>query len=389
MLPPDVALIAPYPTGGQLHAGPSGVASYTANLAHALADVGMRVDVVAASEPDEGAVEAAWDGSVRVHRAYQRGGAALPVAVAAALDTGAPVVHLQHEVFLYGGPLSAAGLVPGLARLRRGARTVVTLHQVVDTTTVDKSFTDLHRVKVPASMARAALGGVQKVAASLSDVCVVHEEEFSSMVEGSVVIPHGVEVQPHGSQAAARRRLGLDDRPVVLCFGFLAPYKGLEAVLDAAEVLGPDAVQVVVAGGPHPRLAAAGDDYADALQARYEHLGARFTGWVPEGDVVDWFRAADVAVFAYPAPFSSSGALALALAHGTPVLLSEAMGECTGAPADLVTSVEARDLAARLARLCDPAERHRLGAASASFAQGRSWPRVAEEHASLYERLVA
>ena len=44
---PDVALIAPYPPRGERHGGHSGVASYTANLAHALADRGLRVTVVA------------------------------------------------------------------------------------------------------------------------------------------------------------------------------------------------------------------------------------------------------------------------------------------------------------------------------------------------------
>ena len=59
---------------------------------------------------------------------------------------------------------------------------------------------------------------------------------------------------------------------------------------------------------------------------------ARFTGWVPDGDVGAWFSAADLCVFPYPKPFASSGVLALAVAHGTPVLLSPALARCAGAP---------------------------------------------------------
>ena len=44
---PDVALIAPYPPAGERHGGHSGVASYTANLAHGLAAAGLDVEVVA------------------------------------------------------------------------------------------------------------------------------------------------------------------------------------------------------------------------------------------------------------------------------------------------------------------------------------------------------
>jgi glycosyltransferase involved in cell wall biosynthesis len=397
MSPPDVALIAPYPTGGRRHDGPSGVASYTANLAHALADDGLSVAVVAPVEADApNEPIRSTDGTVAVHRAFRRGPRALRTAAGAALETRAPVVHLQHEVFLYGGPAAAAGLVPGLVALRRRVQSVVTLHQVVDPRTVDRDFTEMHRVKVPPTVARVALGAVQRSAATLASACVVHEQEFAALVPGSEVISHGVEVQPARSDSeraeargAARRRLGLDDRVVALCFGFLAPYKGIEVVLEAARRTPADEVQIVIAGGAHPRLVAAGDDYDADLRRRYADAGARFTGWVPETDVTDWFLAADVAVFAYPAPFSSSGALALALAHRTPILVSPPLAECTGAPAELVVATDPESLATRLASLSDPVERLRLAAATERLTAERTWPRVAAAHASLYERLVA
>lgn len=395
MSPPDLALVAPYPTAGRRHAGPSGVASYTANLAHALTSRGLRVDVVAPVEPEEpddpraAGSDDSLDGDVHVFRPFERGPSALPTASAAALDTGAPVVHLQHETFLYGGPSAVPGLVPALTSLRRARPSVVTLHQVVDPTTIDRGFTHLHRVNVPPWMARLALGSVQRAAASISSACIVHEASFSSVVPRSVVIPHGVERRPTPDRASARAHLDLDDRFVALCFGFLAPYKGLEAVLEAGRRVGSDRMQVVVAGGPHPRLAAAGDDYGAQLRDRYEGDGARFTGWVPEADVSSWFAAADVAVFGYPAPFSSSGALALAFAHGTPVLMSEAMAECVGAPPEVVTRTDPESLSARLDELASADGRARLSAASAALAGGRDWAAVADRHIDLYERLVA
>lgn len=387
---PDITLVAPYPTAGQRHAGPSGVASYTANLAHALSDRGAAVDVVAPQEPEApGEPAVSRDGPIVVRRAFERGPRALGSAAAAALSTRAPVVHLQHEMFLYGGPSSIPGIVPALSALRRRASTVVTMHQVVDPQTVDRSFTDLHRVRVPPRVARHALDGVQRSIARLAGACVVHEHPFAGSVPGSVVIPHGVEERATPTRSEARRALGLesDGRLVVLCFGFLAPYKGLEATLEASELLGDD-VLVVVAGGPHPRLAAAGDDYAAELEARFVGPGVRFTGWVPEDDVARWYGAADVAVFAYPAPFSSSGALALAFAHGTPVLLSPSLAACVGAADPLVTPTSPEGLAARLRELEDPDARDALGVASAALARSRAWPDVASAHLDLYEHLV-
>jgi glycosyltransferase involved in cell wall biosynthesis len=238
-------------------------------------------------------------------------------------------------------------------------------------------------------VARHALDGVQRSLAALSSACIVHEAPFAGIVPGSVVIPHGVEQRSTPARAEARADLGLDDRVVALCFGFLAPYKGLEQVLEAGRLAGPEDVLVVAAGGAHPRLAAAGDGYATDLEARYAGPGARFTGWVREDDVARWFAAADVAVFAYPAPFSSSGALALAFAHGTPVLLSPQLAECVGAPAELVITGGAAGLAQRLRGLREPATRQALADATAPLASSRAWPAVADAHLDLYEELVA
>src|SRR5258705_4898151 len=108
---PDVALISPYPPAGQLHGGWTGVASYTANLAHALAAESGSVTVVAPRERGEPA--AADHDGVHVERSFERGVGAVPAAMRAALRTGADVVHLQHEAFLYGGPASLPRLPSG------------------------------------------------------------------------------------------------------------------------------------------------------------------------------------------------------------------------------------------------------------------------------------
>ncbi len=382
---PDVALISPYPEPGVRHGGSSGVASYAANLAEALTGAGAEVTVVAPMQP--GAPASARDGRVRVERRFALGARGLGAAVGAACETGAPTVHLQHETFLYGGPATIPGLVTALRRLRRGRpSSVVTMHHVVAPGAVDAAFTRLHRVRVPAGVARAGLAAVREAVRRQADAVVVHEPAFAEAVPGATVVPHGVEPATRVGRAAARSALGVeDDRLTVLCFGFLAPYKGLEAALEAGRVAG-DVARMVVAGGAHPRV---GEGYVEALRrAHGDH--ARFTGRVPDGEVAAWFAAADLALFAYPRPVSSSGALALALAHGTPVLLSPELRACTAAPAALSAPREPRALGALLRELAGDRSRLRaLGAAAAGLAADRAWPSVARRHLELYEAVRA
>jgi glycosyltransferase involved in cell wall biosynthesis len=380
---PDVALITPFPALGERHGGWTGVASYSANLAGALGDAGARVTVLAAEEPGEPAV--ARDGALEVRRVWRRGAGALPTAAAVALATGAPTVHLQHELFLYGGAAAVPGVVPALAALR-GPRAVVTMHHVVDPRSVDAAFTSTHRVRAPARLARLGVAAVQRTIGAMADAVVVHEPSFAAVVRGAQVVPHGIEVPERSDRAAARAALGVEDgRLCVLCFGFLSPYKGLEAALGAARLAG-DAIELVVAGGEHPRLKATGDGYADRLRATAPP-NARFTGFVPGADVARWFAAADVALLPYPRPFASSGPLALALAHRTPVLLSQALARTTGAPEEMAVGTDPEAIAARLLILAaDHEQRDRLRTAAASLAAGRTWPEIARRHLDLYAR---
>jgi glycosyltransferase involved in cell wall biosynthesis len=383
---PDVALVTPYPPAGARHAGRSGVASYGANLARALAAEGLRVTVVAPQE-ESGGPQVEDDGPVRVERRFQRGPAALPAAARAAVATRAPVVHLQHEFFLYGGPSSIPGLAPALGLLRgSGVGPVVTMHHAVDPASVDRGFVDMHRVRAPRWLARAGLGSVQRTIGSLSRQVIVHERAFAELVPGATVVPHGLEAAAPGEPAASVPGEEGAKPLTALCFGFLAPYKGLELALEAA-ARSPDSVQLVIAGDEHPRLRESGERYVERLRERWPGV-AHFTGYVEDDELPSWFAAADVALFLYQRPFATSGALALALARETPVLLSPALARIVGAPAELVAADGSEGLAGQLELLArESGERDRLRAAGRLLAGDRSWATVARRHAEIYEEV--
>jgi glycosyltransferase involved in cell wall biosynthesis len=426
----DVTLVSPYPTckpspesGGNAPGRPgtaggegtdgggsrSGVAWYTRSLAQSLTARGARVHVVAPGEA--GSLRTEMDGAVQVDRCFERGPAGPLRAVGAAVATGAPVVHVQHEAFLYGGPDSVPGVLLALARLRQARRgPVVTMHQVVEPASVDRGFTEIHRVNIPPPVARAGLATMQSSVARIASRLIVHEEAFRRILNRSVVFPLGANslgepdpisghpndgtwggdhasADPVASRRASRRAeagVGPGDL-LALCFGFVAPYKGFERVLEAARLTGPR-VKVVVAGSEHPRLQ--GQGYLEQLRSRYSDV-ALFTGFVPDEDVAGWFAAADAVLLPYPQPFSSSGVLADAIEHGVAALVSAPLAEVIGWPPEASLSLEPSRMASRLDELAaDQPQLEQLTAQTVALQAGRSWAELAERHLALYQEVI-
>lgn len=379
---PDVALVSQYPSPGQRHAGRSGVASYTANLAEALTREGVRVVVVA--QRDHTAADTDADAPIETLRTYEPGVGAILRALRAAERTGAPLTHVQHEFFLYGGPASSVEFALALARARRqGMRSVVTLHQALEPEAVDRGFMRSHGMRVPTWMARGALGTFQRAVQNLSNAVILHEPVPIGLNGSLRTIPHGIESLRATVFEHARQTFGLDDRLAVMCFGFMAPYKGLECALEAAR-FASDELRLVVAGGEHPRW----PGYGAELRSRWKDA-AHFLGRVPEEDLPALFGSVDLALFCYPRPFSASGAVAMALGYGVPTLLSPSLAQRMGAPAATTAATDPGALALQLRELAR--ERSGLGELqdhSRQMARDRSWSSVAGRHIEVYEEVL-
>lgn len=121
----------------------------------------------------------------------------------------------------------------------------------------------------------------------------------------------------------ARQRLGLPaDAPVLLFFGFVRAYKGLDVLLDAM----PRVVERV----PDARLIVAGEFYEDeaAYRERAAPLGdaVRFDAdYIPDADVATYFSAADVVVQPYRSA-TQSGVAQIAFHFARPVVTTDVGG---------------------------------------------------------------
>jgi glycosyltransferase involved in cell wall biosynthesis len=224
------------------------------------------------------------------------------------------------------------------------------------------------------------------------DAVVVHSEHGRRrLVEELGLPPALVHTIPHGAfehlasapAGPLPAELGDTGAPVVLCFGLIRPYKGLDVLLEAWNPV-TDA-QLWIVGRPRYDIA--------PLRARAGANVRWVTRYVDDGELAACFRRADVVVLPYR-EIEQSGVLATALAFASPLVLSDVGGFAEVAAAGAARLVPAGDppalREALTGLLSDPAERDRLATAARALASGEwSWQRVAERTKALYESLLS
>jgi glycosyltransferase involved in cell wall biosynthesis len=227
------------------------------------------------------------------------------------------------------------------------------------------------------------------------DAVVVHSEHGAARLRDELRIdPARVHAIPHGAfthlaelasdQGVATplpAELAAVEKPVVLCFGLMRPYKGIDVLLEAWR--GIEDAELWVVGLPKMDIA--------PLRAAASPNVRFVPRFVVDREIPAFFRRADVVVLPYR-EIDQSGVLFTALAFGKPLLLSAVGGfpeiAATGA-AELVPPSDPAALHTALTRLlADPAARERLGTAARTAAAGPyAWDAIAAQHLSLYEAL--
>jgi starch synthase len=204
------------------------------------------------------------------------------------------------------------------------------------------------------------------------------------------VIRHGVlgdfSTPTVGNSPSVPSELQDTDAPVVLSYGLLRPYKGIETLVEAWR--GIEGAQLWIVGRPMMDLAPLRSAAPD---------GVRFVSrFVSRAEEAALFERADIVVLPYERSerFGFSGVLATALGHGKAIVLSDigGFGEVgvLGA-ARLVAPGDAPALREALSELiADEPARARLATAAARAAAGEySWEAAARATLALYETIAA
>jgi glycosyltransferase involved in cell wall biosynthesis len=181
------------------------------------------------------------------------------------------------------------------------------------------------------------------------------------------------------------------DRSVVLFFGLLRPYKGIDVLIDAWLELDAerrlDGAELWIVG--HPRLD------LPPLRRRAPRSVRFVPRFVTDPELAACFRRAELVVLPYleTERFDFSGVLATVLAFGKPAVITDVGGfrevADVGA-ARLIAPGDIGELAAAVAELlADPAARARLAdGAKAAAAGPYSWTEAAERTLALYRELT-
>ena len=350
-------------------------------------------------------------------------------ALAAALARGGAEVELLTSHFLYGPVPEADGFrvrerfyrrtaarglgararrvfklaehLPDMLRFRREADADVIHYQWLTTPALDRMLLPSRRPRVmtahyilpPRANAR-QVRSARRVFGAM-DAVVAHSEHGAARLRDEVGLdPARVHVIPHGAfdyltrlpeEKPLPQELEGPEGPVILFFGLLRPYKGIDTLLKAFRQI--DGAELWIVG--NPRM-----DVEPLRRLAAEAPGrARFvTRFVEDAEIPAIFRRADVVALPYR-DIEQSGVLYTGLAFGKPMVLTDVGGFPElgkQGVARIVPREDPSELAAALSELTvDEAARSALAAASREAATGPySWDAIARQTLALYEELL-
>jgi glycosyltransferase involved in cell wall biosynthesis len=350
-------------------------------------------------------------------------------ALAAALARGGAEVELLTSRFLYGPVPEAEGYrvrecfyrrsaargldaparrafklaehLPDMLRFRRRADADVVHYQWLTMPHLDATLLPPLRPRVmtahyvlPPAPSRRQVTGARRAFGAMDAVIAHSEHGARRLREQAGIDPGRIRVIHHGAFDYLTRlpeekplppELEGAEGPVILFFGLLRPYKGIDTLLEAFREV--EGAELWIAG--NPRM-----DVEPLRRLAAEAPGrVRFlTRFVEDAEIPALMRRADVVALPYR-DAEHSGVLYAALAFGKPLVLSAVGGfpeVAEQGAARLVPPEDPTALAATLSELAgDEAARARLGEAAAAAASGSySWDEAARRTLALYAELL-
>ena len=187
--------------------------------------------------------------------------------------------------------------------------------------------------------------------------------------------------------------MGLSGFKIVLYFGYITKYKGIDILIKAFKKIELSNAVLIIGGAPHPRLKNDPEYlkfWNSVNKEMSEDKRIRFIGFIPDSLLSTYISASDIVVFPYVASFSTGGPMNITLGHYRPVIASRVSSFSDILPTGAIFKTGSiSDLYLALNKaLTDDNYRRTLSECTRSIAAERSWAKVAKATADLYLDLL-
>ena len=346
---PNIVLISSYPRPRRRQRtaeDSKGVCFYTENLAASLGALlgseKRRLIVLAEKCEDEEPIEE--QGHIFVVRLWKRNTVIsfLRILWILASQLSHPkLILIQFEFNLFGG-IATTAFFPLFVLILRILRKTpcLMIHQVPRELAEIRTHVGLQNKPLQFVMYQALLPTFDRCLLRFTPRVAVHEslqkETLLKLCDRPIfTIPHGcAKIDSRPDRFQARKALRFEKTEIILlCFGFLAHYKGsdwiVREIATHLNAVPNTPLRLVLAGGESPNHRGK-PHYKEFVTEIFQAAGKcpkeiQITGFVPDERVPLYFSAADLAIFPYRTQMSASGPLSLALSFGCPFLLSNAL----------------------------------------------------------------
>lgn len=252
----DLLVLSSYPEKGTIHAEKTvGGASYTKLLLTTLQSQHPNLTITVFAETF-GKNETYNEGTITVQRIWQRNNIASLFSLFQTIrKRKEKTLLVSFEVYMFGSPLHTFIALLSLLLLKLQKKHIfIMMHQVVG------DFNELETNPLQALYLNTAKNILYSLISFLSEKIIVFEEALEEQFgknacaprsEKIVVIPHSISPVDVINQKEARKKLDWEkNKKYILCFGYISPYKGIDALIDAWEE--DEKTQLVIAGGINP-----------------------------------------------------------------------------------------------------------------------------------------
>jgi len=335
-----IGIIVTYPEKGVKHTNFSGIAGYTKNLLESC-DKEFKNKIVIFSDI-KNSKNLFIEDNMEINECWTRGNSNFDKQIIEEIKKypNMKIVHIQHEFNLFGGSRTILKYLTLLKKLKKlGKKVIVTYHGVVAQKIINGNFNKVNQLGLPNFVIKKVFKYVYKKSSKHIDISIVHEEYFKETLikdygfkdNQIFVIPHGVESNLKSiPKDKARRELNIpENKKVLLFFGFLAGYKGVDLLVETFNQLDGDYL-LILAGGKPKRV-----EKDKKYNKWYEKFNNSIkdnpniisTGFVEDDKITAYFSAADVLILPYLYMLSASGPMNFSMAYELPFLASDAFDE--------------------------------------------------------------